>query len=342
VTTKVDSWQPSVGSNCKLPTANCQLLRVAALLAAIVAAAPAAAQGYPAKPVRLLVPYPAGGPLDEVARGFGQRLTEMWGQTLVVENRGGAGGSVGAEVVAKSAPDGYLLLLGNAGPITVNPGLRHDLPYNPQRDLAPVTQIVAAPMVLVVHPSLPVKSVGDLIRLAKANPGKLNYASAGIGNLQHLAMETLQSMSGIKMNHVPYKGAPPAFVDLLSGRVDLMFANIVGVLPHIWSGKVRPIAVSAAKGSPVLPDVPGVAATLPQFDLDGWMGVFTRAGTPPDIIAKLHKDFARVGENREIRENLAKRGAQVVVGGPEGLARIVREETVLYAKIIQSAKIAAE
>lgn len=312
------------------------------LLTAAVHGQLAVAQPYPAKPVRMVVPYPAGGPLDEVARAFGQRLSETWGQPLVVENRGGAGGTVGADAVAKSLPDGYTLLLANAGPITVNPSLRRDMPYIPQRDFAPVTQIVAAPMVLVVHPSLPVKSVGDLIRLAKASPGKLNYASAGIGNLQHLAMETLQSMTDIKMNHVPYKGAPPAFVDLLSGRVDLMFANIVGVLPHIWSGKVRAIAVSAAKGSPVLPDVPGIAATLPQFDLDGWMGVFTRTGTPPDIIAKLHMDIARAGENREIRENLAKRGAQVVVGGPDGLARIVREETVIYAKIIRSAKITAE
>ena len=236
------------------------------VLALAVPAALAVAQTYPARPVRLVVPYPAGGPLDEVARAFGQRLSETWGQPLVVENRGGAGGSVGADVVAKSAPDGYTLLLGNAGPITVNPNLRRDLPYNPQRDLAPVTQIVAAPMVLVVHPSLPVKSVRELTVLAKANPGKLNYASAGIGNLQHLAMESLQSM----------------------------------------------------------------------------MGIFTRAGTPPEVIAKLHMDFARTGENREIRENLAKRGAQFVVGGPEAMAKIVREENALYAKVIQSAKIAAE
>ncbi len=313
------------------------------LLVTVVQNQFAVAQAYPAKPVRLLVPYPAGGPLDEVARGFGQRLTGMWGQTLVVENRGGAGGSVGAEVVAKTTPDGYLLLLGNAGPITVNPGLRRDLPYNPQRDLAPVTQIVAAPMVLVVHPSLPARSVKDLVQLARANPGKLNYASAGIGNLQHLAMESLQSMAKIRMNHVPYKGAAPAFVDLLSGRVEVMFANIVGVLPHVWSSRVRAIAVSSAKGSPALPGVPGVAATYPQFDFDGWMGIFTRAGTPPDIIAKLHKDFAKVAtEDREMKERLAKRGAELVTGGPEGLARIVREETVLYAKIIQSAKITAE
>ena len=298
-----------------------------------------AAQAYPTKPVRFVVPYPPGGPLDEIARAVGQRLTAGWGQQVVVDNRSGAGGSIGADNVAKSPPDGYTMLLGNAGPITVNPTLRPDLPYAPQRDLAPVTQIIAAPMALVVHPSLPVKSVRDLLRLAKANPDRLNYASAGIGNLQHLAMESLQSMGGIKMNHVPYKGAAPAFIDLLSGQVDVMFANIVGVLPHISAKRVRAIAVSAAKGSPVLPGVPGVAATLPQFDIDGWMGIFVRAGTPPEIITKLHKDIAAAVSGDDFKERFAKRGALVVVGGPEGLAQIVRNETAFYAKIIKSAGI---
>jgi tripartite-type tricarboxylate transporter receptor subunit TctC len=260
----------------------------------------------------------------------------------VVDNRSGAGGSIGADIVAKSAPDGHTMLLGNSGPITVNPNLRRDLQYDVQRDLAPVTQIIAAPMVLVVHPSLPVRSVKDLVQLAKKNPGKLNYASAGIGNLQHLAMESLQSMSGVKMNHVPYKGAAPAFIDLLSGQVDLMFANIVGVLPHVWSSKVRAIAVSAAKGSTVLPDVPGIAATLPQFDLDGWMGIFVRAGTPPEVIARMHRDIVTAVDNKEYRERFAKRGAEVATGGPEGLAKIIREETQVYAKIIKSTGIKPE
>ena len=308
----------------------------------VFACSNAMAQAYPSKPVRFVVPYPPGGPLDEIARAAAQRLTPIWGQQVVVDNRSGAGGSIGADVVAKSPPDGYTMLLGNSGPITVNPGLRRNLPYDPQHDLAPVTQIIAAPMVLVVHPSLPVRSVKDLIRLAKANPGGLNYASAGIGNLQHLAMESLQSMAHIKMNHIPYKGAAPAFIDLLSGQVDLMFANIVGVLPHIWAGKVRPIAISAAHGAPVLPDVPGIAATLPQFDLDGWMGIFVRAGTPPEVIAKMHRDIAAAVENKDYRERFAKRGAQVTVGGPEGLAKIVREETVLYAKIIKTAGVKPE
>jgi tripartite-type tricarboxylate transporter receptor subunit TctC len=326
---------------------NCTLtLRGVAVLAALVAGmgfhAGLAAQQFPVKPVRFIVPYPPGGPLDEVARAAAQRLAPIWGQQVVVDNRSGAGGSIGADIVAKSPPDGHTMLLGNSGPITVNPNLRRDLQCDVQRDLAPVTQIIAAPMVLVVHPSLPVRSVKDLVQLAKRNPGKLNYASAGIGNLQHLAMESLQSMSGVKMNHVPYKGAAPAFVDLLSGQVDLMFANIVGVLPHVWSGKVRAIAVSAAKGSTVLPDVPGIAATLPQFDLDGWMGIFVRAGTPPEVIARMHRDIVTAVDNKEYRERFAKRGAEVATGGPEGLAKIIREETQVYAKIIKSTGIKPE
>ncbi len=241
---------------------------------------PAQAQNFPAKPVRIVVPYPPGGPLDEVARALTLKLTPVWGQQVLVDNRSGAGGSIGADVVAKSPPDGYTMVLANSGPMTINVSLRKDLPYDPQKDFAPVTQIISGPMVLVVHPSLPVKSVKDLIALARAHPGKLNYASAGVGNLQHLGMEHLQALAKVKMNHVPYKGAAPAFIDTLSGRIDLQFANIVGVLPHVENKRVRAIAISASRGASVLPDVPGVAATLPQFDLDGWMGLFVRAGTP--------------------------------------------------------------
>lgn len=315
---------------------------VSLLSAAAVIATPVSAQSFPAKPVRFVVPYPPGGPLDEVARAVGHKLTATWGQQVLVDNRSGAGGSIGADVVAKSPPDGYTMVLGNAGPITVNVTLRSDLPYDPQKDLAPVTQIIGAPMVLVVHPSLPVHSVKDLIALARANPGKLNYASAGIGNLQHLGMENLQALAKIKMNHVPYKGAAPAFIDLLSGQVDLMFANIVGVLPHVANKRVRAIAISAARGAEVLPGVPGVGATLPQFDIDGWMGVFVRAGTPPDVIAKLHRDLAAAVQSPDFRERFAKRGAEVVVGGPDGLAKIVREEIALYSRIIKSAHIVAQ
>ena len=319
---------------------------VTALLFAIFAisgfALPVAAQPFPAKPVRIVVPYPPGGPLDEVARALALKLSPVWGQQVLIDNRSGAGGSIGVDVVAKSPPDGYTMVLANSGPITINVSLRKDLPYDPQKDLAPVTQIISGPMVLVVHPSLPVKSVKDLIALARAHPGKLNYASAGVGNLQHLGMEHLLALAKIKMNHVPYKGAAPAFIDTLSGRIDLQFANIVGVLPHVENKRVRAIAISAARGSTVLPDVPGVAATLPAFDLDGWMGLFVRAGTAPDTIAKLHRDLAAAVQSPDYRERFAKRGADVVVGGPEGLAKIVRDEIPIYAGIIKSAKIVAE
>jgi tripartite-type tricarboxylate transporter receptor subunit TctC len=316
-------------------------MRSAGLLAAALAifVTAAHAQSYPAKPVRMIVPYAAGGPLDDAARIVGQRLTEIWGQAVVVDNRGGAGGSIGADVVAKSAPDGYTLLLGNAGPMTINPSLQKALPYDPQRDLAPITLVSASPMVLVVHPSLPVKSVPDLVRFAKTRPGKLNYASAGIGNLQHLGMESLQTMAGIRMNHVPYKGAAPAFIDLISGQVELMFANIIGVLPHVKSARVRAIAVSTAKRATVLPDIPSVAEIYPDFDVNGWMGIFVPATTPREITAKLHEDIVKVLMRQDTRERLASQGAEVVAGTPEQLSAFVRRESALYAKIIQSSGI---
>ena len=310
------------------------------LLATVIAVAGnAAAQSYPVKPVRVVVPYSAGGPLDDVMRVVGHRLTEMWGQSVVVDNRTGAGGSIGADFVAKAAPDGYTLLLGNAGPMTINPGLQKKLGYDVARDFAPVSQLTASPMVLVVHPSLPVKTVPDLVRLAKARPGLLVYASAGIGNLQHLAMEEVQARAGIRMNHVPYKGAPPALIDVMSGQIDLMFANIVGVLQHIKSGKVRAVAVSSARRAAVLPDVPSIEDTFTGFDATGWTGVFAPAGTPKEIVAKLHTDITSVLARPDIRERFSEHGAEVVAGTPEQLAAFVRRESALYAKIIQSSGI---
>jgi tripartite-type tricarboxylate transporter receptor subunit TctC len=194
-------------------------------------------------------------------------------------------------------------------------------------------------MVLVVHPSLPVKSVADLVRFAKTRPGKLNYASAGIGNLQHLGMESLQTMAGIRMNHVPYKGAAPAFIDLISGQVELMFANIIGVLPHVKSARIRAIAVSTAKRATVLPDIPSVAEIYPDFDVNGWMGIFVPATTPREITAKLHEDIVKVLMRQDTRERLASQGAEVVAGTPEQLSAFVRRESALYAKIIQSSGI---
>ena len=311
------------------------------LLIALLVAVPGAAvaQAYPVKPVRVVVPYSPGGPLDDVMRVVGHRLTEMWGQPVLIDNRTGAGGSIGAEYAAKAAPDGYTLLLGNAGPMTINPGLQKKLPYDAQRDFAPVTQMTASPMVLVVHPSLPVKTVPDLVQFARARPGQLVYASAGIGNLQHLGMEALQTMAGIRMNHVPYKGAPPALIDVMSGQVELMFANIVGVLQHIKTAKVRAIAVSSAKRSATLPNVPSVADTYPEFDAIGWTGIFAPAGASREIVAKLHADITSVLARQDIHERFAAQGADVIAGTPEQLAAFVRRESALYAKIIRSSGI---
>jgi tripartite-type tricarboxylate transporter receptor subunit TctC len=312
------------------------------LCSAALPAGVAHAQAYPAKPVRIVVPYAAGGPYDEIVRTLGQRLTEIWGQAVVVENRGGAGGNIGSEVVAKAAPDGYTLLLGNAGPITVNPTLVKRLPYDPQRDLAPVSMVNASRMVLSVHPSLPAKNVKELMALARAHPGRLNYGSSGVGNLQHLGMELLRIQAGVTMNHVPYKGAAPAFVDLISGQVDLMFANIVGTMPHVRTMRVRAVGVSTATRSPLLPDVPSVAETYKGFDIPTWSGIFAPAGTPRDIVAKLNGDLNKVLLRTDVKERFAHQGSEATPSTPEALAEHVRRETVIYAGVIKAAGITAE
>jgi len=308
-----------------------------AATAALIVAMPGHGQSgaWPVKPVRLVVASSAGGPYDDVARALGPRLTEIWGQTVVVENRAGAGGTIGAAFVAKSPPDGYTMMLGNAGPMAINPLLHKKLPYDTLRDFTPVTLIMSAPMVLVVHPSMPVKSVKELVALAKARPGGLNYASAGVGNLQHLSMELLMSMARGKMNHVPYKGAAPALVDLIAGQVDLMFANIVGALPHIKGERLRPVAVSSATRSALLPAVPAVADTYPQFDVTAWMGLFMPVGTPRDLTAKIGGDFIQIVKRPDMRERLAGQGAEAIAGPPEQLADLLRRESAVYARVIR-------
>jgi tripartite-type tricarboxylate transporter receptor subunit TctC len=250
---------------------------------------------------------------------------------------------VGAEAVAKSPPDGYTLLLGNSGPMTINPVLQARMLYDPPKDFAPVSMILSGQMVLVAHPSLPVKSVRDLVRLAKARPGELKYASAGVGNQQQLGMELLQSLAGIKLNHVPYKGAAPAFIDLISGQVDLMFANIVGALPHVKSGRVRALAVSSTKRAAVLPEVPSIAESgYPGFDATTWTGIFAPAATQREIVSKLHGDLTRVLQRQSVRDRFVSQGSEVVAGSPAELAAFMRAETAMFAKIIRAANIRAE
>jgi tripartite-type tricarboxylate transporter receptor subunit TctC len=300
----------------------------------------ASAQDYPVKPVRLLVPYPAGGPVDAIARILAPQLG--LGQNVLVENRSGAGGSLGAEVVVKAPPDGYLMLLGNSGPVTINPVLQPNLGYDPTRDLAPVTWLTAAQMVLMVHPSLPVRSVKELVALARANPGGLNYGSAGVGNTTHLGMELLQSMAKVKLLHVPYKGVAPAFVDLMSGQLATMFGNVTGPLAHIRAGRLRAIGVTGPRPSAVLPGVPRIGELYPGFELVTWMGIFVPAGTPEPIRARLQGEFIRVLQIRDTNERLVGLGNEVIAGKSEELAAMVRRELKLYAGIIKAAGIRPE
>jgi tripartite-type tricarboxylate transporter receptor subunit TctC len=307
------------------------------LLLSVAAAQGVAAQAYPAKPVRLLVPYPAGGPVDAIARIIVPHLA--LGQNVVVENRSGAGGSLGADVVAKSPPDGYTMLIGNTGPITVNPVLRQDLAYDPKKDFAPVIWLTSAQMVLMVHPSLPVHTVKQFVALARANPGALHYGSAGVGNLTHLGMELFQSVAKVKLNHVPYKGVAPAYVDLMSGELAVMFGNVSGPLAHIRAGKLRPLAVTSSKRSPVLPEVPRVADDYPGFNLVTWMGIFFPAGVPEAVRTRMHDEFARALRVPEVRERIVALGNEIVSGSSRDLSAMVDRELALYAKIIKTAGI---
>ena len=300
----------------------------------------AAAQDYPVKPVRLLVPYPAGGPVDAIARILTPQLG--LGQNVIVENRSGAGGSLGAEVVAKAAPDGYLMLIGNSGPMTINPVLQPDLGYDPRKNFAPVTWLTSAQMVLMVHPSVPVRSVKELVALARAQPGALNYGSAGIGNTTHLGMELLQSMAKVKLHHIPYKGVAPAFVDLMSGQLAAMFGNVTGPLAHIRAGRLRAIAVTGPTPSPVLPGVPRIAADYPGFELVTWMGIFLPGGTPEAIRGRLQAEFIRVLHSQDVRDKLIGLGNEVVAGKGEDLTGLLTRELKLYAQIIKTAGIKPE
>jgi len=302
----------------------------------------AGAQQYPTKPVRLVVPYAPGGPVDTVGRLTAQNLTSKWGQQVIVDNRGGSGGALGTQLVVKAPPDGYTLLLGNSGPITVYPHLRKALSYDYERDLASASFMVKSCMVLVAHPSLPTRTLQELVRLAKKQPGALNYSSSGVGGLQHLGMVMLESFAGIKLVHVPYKGAAPALADLISGHVQVQFNNVVGALPHVKTGRLRALGVSTATPSSVLPDVPPVARTYPGFDIASWMGIYAPAGTPKPIIDQITRDVAWALNVPEAKRRLTELGAEVVAGGPDALTAYARSESALFGKLVSAAGIPKE
>jgi tripartite-type tricarboxylate transporter receptor subunit TctC len=314
---------------------------MALLLPAVIplaTSAPAAAQVYPSKPIRLVLPYPPGGGSDTIARPLAQKMSEGLGQQVVVENRGGAGGNIGMEAVARSAPDGYTLVFALTAQLAVNPGLYPKLPYDPVRDYAPITLLGSGGYILVVHPSLPVKSVKELVAFAKARPGQIAYSSSGNGSGGHLAVELFNNMAGIRMLHVPYKGGGPALMDMIAGQVQLLFATQLASWPHVQSGRIRALAVSTAKRPASLPDLPTVAeAGVPGFDAGVWYAVLAPAGTSREIVMRLNGEIARVLSQPDYRNLLVSNTIDPIGSPPEELARTIKSEIAKWARVIKDA-----
>ena len=316
-----------------------RLLARSIIALAMLGTAPAGlAQSYPAKPIRLVLPYPPGGGSDTIARPLAQKLSEGLGQQVVVENRGGAGGNIGMEAVARSAPDGYTLVFALTAQLAVNPGLYPKLPYDPIRDYAPITLLGSGGYILVVHPSLPVKSVKELVAFAKARPGQIAYSSSGNGSGGHLAEELFNNMSGIRMLHVPYKGGGPALMDMIAGQVQLLFATQLASWPHVQSGRIRALAVSTAKRPASLPNLPTVAeAGVPGFDAGVWYAVLAPAGTSREIVMRLNGEIARVLNQPDYRNLLVNNTIDPIGSPPEELARTIKSEITKWAKVIKDA-----
>lgn len=309
------------------------------LLVAALAALPMAAfaQGYPSKPIRFVVPYPPGGPLDTIARLLGQKVSEGVKQPVIVENKPGAGGNIGADFVAKSLADGHTILMGAVATHAINPTLYAKIPYNPVRDFAPITQVASTPNVLVVNPSVPVSSVAELIAHAKANPGKLDFGSGSTGSAGHLAGELFNSLAGVQMTHIPYKGAAPAMQDLIGGQIHLMFDNLASSLTQVRAGRVKALAVTTAKRSSLAPELPTVAESgLAGFDISTWFGIFAPAGTPREAIVRLHTEFTRALAAPDVREKMLNMGAEPVGNTPAEFAAFIRAEAEKYARVIKA------
>ena len=295
----------------------------------------AAAQNYPAKTVRMVVGYPPGGPTDVLARIVSQKLTQTWGQQVIVDNRPGASGMIGAEFTARAAPDGYTLLM---VPVTyaVTPSLFSKMTYDVEKDLAPVAQVAAAPFILVVHPTLPVKTVKDLITLARSRPGQLNFASASTGGMPHLAGELFNSMTGVKMVHIPYKGAAPATTDLLSGQITLMFNNMLSAMPQVKAGRLRAVAVTSLKRSAAAPELPTIAETVPGYEANGWYGAFAPAATSKDLINRVNAEMNRIMKMPDVTQRLAGDGVEAVGTTPEQFGAYLKQEIAKWGKVVKA------
>ena len=313
------------------------------LAAAALALVPmlANAQAWPNKPVKIIVPFVAGGATDVVARLLGQKLQEMWGQSVVVENRAGAGGNIGADAVAKSAPDGYTLLMTSGSIVTANPYMYKSMPFDAAKDLVPITNVASGPQLIVVTPSLPVRDLREFIAYAKANPSKVNMGSAGVGTQTHLAGENFAYTAGIEMTHVPYKGEAAAINDLMGGQIQLVTPNFTAALPFVKDGKIRALAVTSRERMPQLPDVPPASDVLPGFENAGWFGLMAPAGTPKDVIDRVYHDTARVLQAEDFKARLGQLGMMPVGNSPADFAQAIREESARWAKIIRERHLSA-
>jgi tripartite-type tricarboxylate transporter receptor subunit TctC len=312
-------------------------------MVAALAGAPVAAQTYPAKSIRLIVPVAPGGGTDIVARLIAQGLTDRWGQSVVVDNHGGGGGVIGVSLVAKAVPDGYTMLLGSNGHITFASALYRNLPYDTQKDLAPISLVANQPFVLAVHPSLPAHSVQELIALVKKNPGQITYASGGSGGASHLGTELLQITTGISMVHVPYKGTGPGMTALLSGEVQVAIIGVATVLPHMTTGKIRALAVTGAKRSQAAPDLQTIAeAGVPGYEFDVWYGLLFTGGTPRDIVMKTNAELVRILKSPATAERYASAGLEPVTTTPEEFAAMIKSEIPKWQKVVKAAGLKAD
>jgi tripartite-type tricarboxylate transporter receptor subunit TctC len=307
-----------------------------AFFTAVVASPGAIAQTYPTKPVKLVVPFPPGGSLDTTGRLLAQKLTEAWGQPVVVENKPGAGGNIGADLVAKSPPDGYTILMGALSTHAVNPSLYAKMPYDAAKDFAPITLIAITPNVLVVNAASPVNNVREFIAYAKANPGKLSFGSGSSGSAGHLAGELFKVETGTDAVHIPFKGGAPATQALLAGDTQFMFDNLANAMAQVKAGKLKALAVTTAKRSPLVPDLPTMAeAGLPGFDISTWYGLFAPAGTPPAIVARWNADVTRILNSPDVRARLVADGAEPAPNTPEQFAQMIASELTKYARIVK-------
>ena len=311
-------------------------------MAAVAFSGAGLAQSYPSKPIKIVVPFAVGGIADTFARVLAQKVQDAWGQPVVVENKPGAGGNIGADLVAKSPPDGYTLVMGSIGTHAVNPHLVKSMPYDAQKDFVPIAHVLDAEGLLVVNPSLPVKTVPELIAHLKAHPGQVSYASAGVGTASHLAGELFKTMASVDMTHVPYKGNTPAITDVMGGQAQMIFATMPTVIQQARAGRLRSIAVigtSRAKGAP---EIPAVAETLPGFEVSNWIGLFAPAGTPPEIVRRWNAEVQRVMTSADVQPRLESEGARFIPTTPESFAAFQRSESARWGKMIRDAGIKVE